>query len=404
MKKQDFESQLRQQMEGFEVAPPDGLWEAIEQQTGAGNKKAATRRMTGRWWAVAASLLLLVGGAGLLWYHQEELPQGGDEPRIAESAKGESHARAHESLYNNKDAQFAYRHERTAEKQIRHNEGAEESLMGDIAAVQNPETADAPNNELAETSPENTSRSPLLAPRSSITTPRSPLPAPRSSITTPRSSMQYIAHVDGMLANDIMYRDPVRMSNAMLANFNSAYEHSNTSTRMEDVVNLTGYEEITHYAQPVKFGVAVATSLYDRWGVQTGLNYMRQQTMSTQITPHSTFHDKQTYHYVGVPVQLTYHLLGTSWGAVYGVAGGEADFNVKTSGDMDGIDYTPHKDRPQLSAMIGAGFQLMPLPQIALYAEPGATYYFDNGSTANTRMKDQKLNFSLQFGVKYIFK
>ena len=198
--------------------------------------------------------------------------------------------------------------------------------------------------------------------------------------------------------------NPVYMSQAMLANFSSAEYYANKTTRAEENVVLAGYEEKKEYASPVKFGILVAVPLTGRWGLQTGLSYMRHRTVSSQKTTSATIHDRRTYHYMGIPLQATYQLVRSSWGGIYALAGGEADFNVKARGEMDGHDYSPQRDRLQLSATLGAGFQYTPLPQIALYAEPQIGYYFDNGSDVDTRMKDQPLNFSLQFGLKYIFR
>ena len=78
--KKDFESQLRKQMEGYEVAPPDDLWQRIEgnlptdpqllshQENGRKSRVAALRP----WLAAAAALLLVVGGAGLLFHQHKE--------------------------------------------------------------------------------------------------------------------------------------------------------------------------------------------------------------------------------------------------------------------------------------------------------------------------------------------
>lgn len=197
--------------------------------------------------------------------------------------------------------------------------------------------------------------------------------------------------------------NPVYMSQAMLANFSSAEYYANEATRAEENVVLAGYEEKKEYAAPVKLGLLVAVPLTGRWGLQTGLNYMRHRTVSSQKTTSATIHDRRTYHYMGIPLQATYQIVRSSWGGIYAVGGGEADFNVKARGEMDGHDYSPQRDRLQLSASLGAGLQYTPLPQIALYAEPQIAYYFDNGSAVDTRMKDQPLNFSLQFGLKYIF-
>ena len=40
------------------------------------------------------------------------------------------------------------------------------------------------------------------------------------------------------------------------------------------------------------------------------------------------------------------------------------------------------------------------IPQLGSYAEPGAKYYFDNGSNVDNMLKDKKLNFDFQFVLR----
>ena len=55
----------------------------------------------------------------------------------------------------------------------------------------------------------------------------------------------------------------------------------------------------------------------------------------------------------------------------------------------------------QWSANASLGIQFDVIPQLGIYAEPGAKYYFDNGSHIDNVFKDKKLNFNLQFGLRW---
>ena len=397
MKKQDFESQLRQQMEGYEVAPPDGLWEAVERQTAAADGKRATTVALRRWWAVAASLLLIIGASTWL-LHQNE------RTSVQEILSVNGNPQSQKTAYAEGNPQSSSSISRSVEGDLQSVEGDLQSVEGDL---QSP-TITSRNAEGDLQSPNNTSRnaegdlhSPTNTSRNAEGDLHSPTIISRSS-QSPHlmASVYYGSEMMGETAT----ANPVYMSQAMLSNFSSAEYYANKTTRAEENVVLAGYEEKKEYASPVKFGILVAVPLTGRWGLQTGLSYMRHRTFSSQKTTSATIHDRRTYHYMGIPLQATYQLVRSSWGGIYALAGGEADFNVKARGEMDGHDYSPQRDRLQLSAILGAGFQYTPLPQIALYAEPQIGYYFDNGSDVDTRMKDQPLNFSLQFGLKYIFR
>ena len=84
------------------------------------------------------------------------------------------------------------------------------------------------------------------------------------------------------------------------------------------------------------------------------------------------------------------------------MAGGEADFNVKnsTTRNDEPVDEVK-RDRLQFSAKASVGVQLDVTPQIGVYVEPGAKYYFDNGSSIDNTFKDKKLNFNFQFGLRW---
>ena len=54
--KEDWTDQLRQKLEGFEMTPPEGLWEDICKEMGMPVEPASTSHK--RWyWAVAAAIL-----------------------------------------------------------------------------------------------------------------------------------------------------------------------------------------------------------------------------------------------------------------------------------------------------------------------------------------------------------
>ena len=403
MKKQDFESQLRQQMEGYEVAPPDGLWEAVERQTASADGKRATTVALRRWWAVAASLLLIIGASTWLLHQNErtsvqEILSVNGNPQSQKTAYAEGNPQSSSSISRSVERDLQY-----VEGDLQSPSNISHNAEGDLQSPSN----NSRNAEGDFQSPTNTSRNAegdLQSPTNTSHNAEGDLHSP-TIISRSSKSPHLMASVyyGSEMMGETATANPVYMSQAMLANFSSAEYYANEATRAEENVVLAGYEEKKEYAAPVKLGLLVAVPLTGRWGLQTGLNYMRHRTVSSQKTTSATIHDRRTYHYMGIPLQATYQIVRSSWGGIYAVGGGEADFNVKARGEMDGHDYSPQRDRLQLSASLGAGLQYTPLPQIALYAEPQIAYYFDNGSAVDTRMKDQPLNFSLQFGLKYIF-
>ena len=59
------------------------------------------------------------------------------------------------------------------------------------------------------------------------------------------------------------------------------------------------------------------------------------------------------------------------------------------------------RDKMQWSTNASVGIQYDFIPQLGVYVEPGMKYYFDNGSQIENIFKDKKLNFNIQFGLRF---
>ena len=67
-------------------------------------------------------------------------------------------------------------------------------------------------------------------------------------------------------------------------------------------------------------------------------------------------------------------------------------------------DTQSHVVKPlQWSVNASAGVQFDIVPSVGVYAEPGISYYFDNGSDIRTIYKDEPLNFNLNVGMRFNF-
>lgn len=155
-----------------------------------------------------------------------------------------------------------------------------------------------------------------------------------------------------------------------------------------------------HHA-PLSVGVQVGIPLASRLSLSTGVVYTRAAS-DFAVLSGLDYDTRQVLHYVGVPVGVNYEVWGTRRFHTYVMAGGEADFNVKnsTTRNDEPVDDVK-RDRPQFSAKASVGAQLDVTPQIGVYVEPGAKYYFDNGSSIDNTFKDKKLNFNFQFGLRW---
>ena len=156
-----------------------------------------------------------------------------------------------------------------------------------------------------------------------------------------------------------------------------------------------------HHA-PVSVGLQVAFGIAPRLSLSTGLVYTRTSSDFYPYAPSSNYNVHQVLHYVGIPVGLNYEFWQSGGFHAYVMAGAEADYNVKNDTDEDGVKKEDAKrDRVQFSGKASLGAQYDITPKVGLYIEPGAKYYFDNGSHVENTFKDKKLNFNLQFGLRF---
>lgn len=156
-----------------------------------------------------------------------------------------------------------------------------------------------------------------------------------------------------------------------------------------------------HHA-PVSVGIQIAFGVAPRLSLSTGVVYTRTSSDFYPYAPNNDYNVHQVLHYVGIPVGLNYELWRSGGFHAYVMAGAEADFNVKNDTDEDGTRKQDAKrDRVQFSGKASLGAQYDISPNVGLYIEPGAKYYFDNGSDIENTFKDKKLNFNLQFGLRF---
>ena len=156
-----------------------------------------------------------------------------------------------------------------------------------------------------------------------------------------------------------------------------------------------------HHA-PVSVGLQVAFGIAPRLSLSTGLVYTRTSSDFYPYAPSSSYNVHQVLHYVGIPVGLNYEFWQSGGFHAYVMAGAEADYNLKNDTEEEGVKKENAKrDRVQFSGKASLGAQYDITPKVGLYIEPGAKYYFDNGSHVENTFKDKKLNFNLQFGLRF---
>lgn len=186
-------------------------------------------------------------------------------------------------------------------------------------------------------------------------------------------------------------------------NFTDAFYSVMAIRALSGTPSADYYEKVKHHF-PISVGVQVGWGVTECLRINTGVVYTNVSSDFINSSYNTTQVTTQTLHYVGVPVNISYGFWQTKRFKTYVTVGGEADFNVKNHTESDGEVMASKHDRTQWSANASLGAQFDIIPQLGIYVEPGAKYYFDNGSQIENTFKDKKLNFNLQFGLRWNIK
>lgn len=178
------------------------------------------------------------------------------------------------------------------------------------------------------------------------------------------------------------------------------------NTVNRDVEQKTEYD---HHL-PIRIGLSVAYALTDRLSISSGLTYTRLSSDIKDASRESKYIGEQRLHYVGIPVNVSYKVASSRWISLYGTAGVLAEKCVSGTTDEgyaenNTMKYTNTHDissKPlQMSVNAGVGIQFDFIDNVGIYAEPGLSYYFDDGSALQTIYKEKPLNFNLNVGVRF---
>lgn len=160
------------------------------------------------------------------------------------------------------------------------------------------------------------------------------------------------------------------------------------------------YEETKHH-QPISVGMQVGFHLLTKLKLSTGLVYTKVSSDFISGVSDTRTVSTQDLHYIGIPLNLSYSVWEYKGLHTYVTAGGEGAVNIKTHTETDGEVKESKRDKMQWSTNASVGIQYDFIPQLGVYVEPGMKYYFDNGSQIENIFKDKKLNFNIQFGLRF---
>ena len=169
------------------------------------------------------------------------------------------------------------------------------------------------------------------------------------------------------------------------------------------------YTDVKHH-QPITFGLTLRYNLNERWSVASGLTYSQLSSELHSGSGNYYYDDRQTLHYIGLPLNIAYTFWQSTNLSAYLTTGGLVEKNVAgrlTSNYYldDQLEITTREnistDQLQWSVntAIGLGYRIS--NNIGLYAEPGISWYFKNSSELETIYKENPLQFNLRLGLRF---
>lgn len=442
MSNQDWTSKLQEQLADYQEPVSHDLWAGIEQSLAHSETVKKPRIVYFKRWSAAAAAVALLGiGGSYVYLHQEDVEKG--NLQLASHAVSPSHvvsadlqSTASSVAVNQGSPSHAVSADlQSAASSIAVNQGSPSHVVS--ADLQSAASQSKMGNALEE---ENENEISLLAENYEPAEPVSEDKATDSSTdhkvltrstdnhAAAYASQSYHFEKDKEIAGWSMqlYAENLTPSlggvNSDASGGYNDFSYGTMAEPMPGVIPdpavggiygeeylLASYKAIQRKQQvnakhhaPVSVGLQVAFGIAPRLSLSTGLVYTRTSSDFYPYAPGSSYNVHQVLHYVGIPVGLNYEFWQSGGFHAYVMAGAEADYNVKNDTDEEGVKKEDAKrDRVQFSGKASLGAQYDITPKVGLYIEPGAKYYFDNGSHVENTFKDKKLNFNLQFGLRF---
>ncbi|MDM1502001.1 porin family protein [Myroides marinus] len=169
------------------------------------------------------------------------------------------------------------------------------------------------------------------------------------------------------------------------------------------------YTDVKH-KKPIRFGVSLYYPLSEKWGINTGITYTKLSSDIVSGSQDYKIMSNQTLHYIGLPIQVNHNVWEKGNFSTYVNAGIHFEKSVYGSLKVkyqaeDRIEKQPDEKllvkEVQTSVNFGVGIEYKLANGIGLFLEPGARYYFDNGSSIKTIYTEKPFDFNAQIGLRY---
>lgn len=427
--KQDWTDTLKQKMAGYEERPSDELWAALSEKAGL---QESRRKVIPVWfWGLSAAAALMAGIFVVTKVNDKSVNALGSitaDVAVSETVDAEVSEPIDAAVPESVEMTLA---EDLAEVQARKAKSAliaeavpVESRVGAVA-----EDVTSVNTEeyAAEVPSENHDAREAATVESDTVEQSEPamswdeyLKETPSEKARARRSGGFSAGIvaGGAVGGNTSGSKPTAMvmgANPLAAGVTKTDWIDKDSKASAIVYNQPEVQEEYSHKIPVKVGLTARYNITGRLGVETGLTYSILSSsvkIGNSETGKNWSTGRQTLHYLGIPLNISFNILNSRYVNVYVTGGGMMEKSI--SGSIKTDEYVDGKfDRTlttnispkglQWSVNAAAGVQANILPQLGFFVEPGVTHHFKNSSRVRSIYTDKPTDFSLGFGLRYSF-
>lgn len=398
--KEDWTDQLRQKLEGFEMTPPEGLWEDICKEMGMPVEPASTSHK--RWyWAVAAAILALVGFFAVYLYEDHSEPtvltarseikpiESKDrteiEPKTEPKAEAPQKARTSIKSMPSTKLTAVSTLEEPQEQVTTESEVIAETEVQTDPEVQTESVASIQEEEHQANEPT----------KSAIDYPV-PTPEPQMRTKKPHEWAVGVNASGGVFS--------ASTARGRWVGYNPTDPEDQTDEKSNTRRSYTtDYYPTTDYDWdhqiPIRLGLSVQYQLNDRLALISGISYTYLYSEWGKAFLKNGGYE-QMLHYIGVPVGIAWRFWSSKHFHFYlsGTTLLEKCISFKYRWQED---QTVNSIRPwQFSIRVAVGAEYSFTPQFGFYLEPSLGCYFNDGSSLQHYYKERPFAPSIDFGLR----
>ncbi len=398
--------ELRESLSDFEMDAPDGLWESLGVERPLPVAAPVSKGVWRRRWIIAAAVIsvLIIGSGIIMWLAQTE------PIKINEAKYAQTNGK---SLFTTPETNLTGNQKHT----LAANESPSLNIkQSQKTSIQNySEKTKEPDIHVSD---EETTLSLLDTIK---TENQKPNDQAISSADKTKKEKEYVSEGEKTFYANISpknrkgtsdYSDKfaINMSASGIGNSTEGKSYWIPGQNGNDLFFGSSLEttKIIHH-QPVRVGMTLQYNFSNRIGIESGLVYSSLGSDISTTRDNLTATGSRSLHYVGIPLNVKISAWSWKFIDLYissGVTGEKCvsnKFEVKSIANDLSLDaFSSQKEKPfQWSVNAAAGIQLKATPNIGIFAEPGVSYYFDDGSSISTIYKDRPCNFNLNLGIRF---